>query len=238
MICKMVIILYLPYEMIMHIFGFVEDKIGLSMVCKLFDSLLLKMYTSKQLSNINDSYYLKYMDNIDEAFIQNNIKNIHNHNCLNLIMYNLYLYGKIYYNTRVVILYQNCMTNNISKPKYISKLSKSIPTFIGCFLNSYDMLDICIKNKSYGILKILLRKNNGMRSNFMYNILKFNDDDNKVVDLITCLVENDVITYECVLNKINLCIFQYFNNENKIKRWNNIFECINKHVDIKKLNLK
>lgn len=235
----MVSILYLPYEMIMHVFGFVEDKISLSMVCKLFDKLLLKMYTSKQLSNINDSYYLKHLDNIDNKFIQDNIKNIHNHNCLNLIMYKSYPSKKINYNTLVDILYQNCITNNISKPKYISKLSKIIPTFIGCSIKSFDIFNVCIQNKSYGILKILLIKNNGMQSGFGYNILKLNDNDNDVMDFIVGLVENDVMTYEIILDKIKFSIIQesyyYYiaqKHENFTKRWKNIVELINKHVKI------
>lgn len=229
----MVSILYLPYEMIMHVFGFVEDKISLSMVCKLFDKLLLKMYTSKQLSNINDSYYLKHIDN---KFLQDNIKNIHNHNCLNLIMYKLYPSNKINYDTFVEILYQNCITNNISKPKYISKLSKIIPTFIGCSIKSFDIFNACIQNKSYGILKILLIKNNGIQSSFGYNILKLSDNDNVVMDFIVSLVENDVMTYETVMAKIKVSIMQescYFptqKHENFIKRWKNIIESINKHV--------
>lgn len=231
-------IMYLPYEMIAHIFGLVEDKIGLSMVCKLFGKLLLKMHRYNQISNINDSYYLKHMDNLNDAFIVVNIYNIHNHNCLNLIMYKANLGLMEDNETQFCILYQNCVKNNISRPKYISKLSKE--TYFEVPISVSRILWVCITYKSYSILKILLEKNADIKDNFVKGLMFLHAINNDVVKDIDCLVKNDVITYETVCEQIEGLLMQEnlndiartVSNTYTLKRYNNIAISISKKMKI------
>jgi hypothetical protein len=89
----------LPNEIWTHMFGLVDDKTGLSMTCKLFDKLLLDMYRSRQISNINDSYFLKHQTDtyFTDGFVDLVVHKIHNHYCLNLIMTKAYPGSNIYF---------------------------------------------------------------------------------------------------------------------------------------------
>ena len=150
-------ILTLPHEIIMHVFGFVDDKTGLSMTCKLFDKLLLDMYRSGQISNINDSYFLKHQTDtyFTDGFVDLVVHKIHNHYCLNLIMTKSYSSS----NTYIRILKQVLKINQITKPKLMCKTVKCIDYFATSSILLCETLNEALNHDAYDTLKMIFCMN-------------------------------------------------------------------------------
>lgn len=145
----------LPYEMIMHIIGFVPDKVNVSMTCKLFCKLCNDLYDICDTIKFNDPYDInKFYNRKNILMNREDLKNIDNHNSLNCMFYKLYFKNGKYnrnmydddellndklqntedYMEQIAIrakfvyrlLYSCCNTNNILKPIYINKLTNDI----------------------------------------------------------------------------------------------------------------
>jgi hypothetical protein len=219
----------LPYEMITHIVNFVKDKIGLSMTCKLFDKLVLDIYKSGKLSNVNDSYYLKHLSNYQ------NIDEIYNHNCLNLVMYRLsnLQYSNLYF----PILARVLETKNISKPEYIATISKKIIGITN--IGMKHILHNTITYKSYDILKIIMSNSKPIEQGFLVFFLELyqnlNIEDTKKE--MTCMIENDVVSYKNIYHWLeDLIIIAktkhfYVSNKNIIMQCNELLEYIKNDVN-------
>jgi hypothetical protein len=112
------------------------------------------MFDTKQLSDINDPYFLmKYYNTNNLKQICEHIHKITNHNCLNFIAYTWQKPMVILFNP-MKLLKQNCIVNNVSRPRYICALVEQLNNY-----NQWPHLDILnelFNNKYYNMIKILL----------------------------------------------------------------------------------
>jgi hypothetical protein len=191
--------IYLPDEMMMHIFGFVEDKTELSMTCKLFDKLLLDMYKTGNLSNDNDSYYLKHYTKSNHVKYYNfPLSKIHNKNCLNFVMhYSLDKEYSIYFVSE--LLRQICKTKNNCRHDYIALLSCKITSFM-C-KSIMELFKDAINNKSFYLLKIVVSNSLNVKNGFARCFIemfenRINMDVDNIITTMRIIVSHDIITYK------------------------------------------
>lgn len=191
---------HLPNEIWTHIISFVEDKIGLSMTCKLFQQLLKNMYASKKVSNINDSYYLKKLNRCEYLFIIDIINKIHNHNCLNLIMSKIILSpecsDRIYI---FLILSKAYMINANYKPQYIQKLAENLGNCSDIPLTTCFSLMKAFPYNAYGILKIMMDSNVALKCHIGEILLRrhFGEKNiHMIIKDVEKLVVHKIITYD------------------------------------------
>jgi len=196
----------LPSEMWTHILSYVKDKIYVEMVCKTFQYLLKKMHMTKKLTieNINDPYILKVNT---EEFKINYIQKIHNHDCLNLLTYQVYCTNdyEILKQYIFIFLRQNCIKNNISRPDYIHKLINLLNVHYTEQKTIKNILIQTLKSKSYDILMLFLEYT---KARELYPLAMIECYENEMnIDVITkeidLLVERKVMTYMEIYHGLN-----------------------------------
>lgn len=201
-------LLTLPHETITHILYHITDKTLTNMTCKLFQKLLQNLYDTKKLSNINDSYFLnKHFDNMRHKDLDQVI-NIHNYNCLNLIAYKLFVSKNInVLNEHLMMLIkQNCKLNNVTRPKYMKKMYQDIQTYYWVVSKTdTEMLNTTLAHKSYDMLVLLLSVQN-IKKIYVSTIsarFKNEKDINVITYEIDYLVKNNVLDYTEVYVKLH-----------------------------------
>lgn len=158
-------VMELPNEMWNHIFGFVDDKTGLSMTCRFFDKLLLDMFRMNMITDINDSFYLKCHNDFSYKYISNIISSIYNHHSFNLIM------SKVIVNQQscdkrifmLVILNKAFVINSKCKPQYIQQISQILGDCSNLKHTMTTALMTCIYRNAYNILKIMTDNNHTIK---------------------------------------------------------------------------
>jgi len=208
---------YLPDETIMHVLGFVPDKMYVSIVCKKWVKLLDSLYKQQNKIDVNDPYHLKW-GNISAGWInqRNYIEQIKNHNCLNYICHQLQHFEseKVFMCSK--ILKQNCVINNVSKPKDIHFLMKHIYDFSGVF-------NAIIGNNSYDMM-LLFSFVHPIHSYWIKHA-SITTDINAIKQSIIKIVSLRIMTFENFYNEI------YKHPSFKLK--NEVLEYLEKHIDVK-----
>jgi hypothetical protein len=189
---------YLPIEILEHIFGFVEDKIGVSMVCKLWNRIMVDMHEKCCDITCNDSYCLKHHLNTSNIlysnceirnhklnhYVINKLEGITSHNSLNYILYlvnDRYITGNDYF----ALLKQFLMTNNISNTKTIKKLIT--------LSNIINIFDYPYVANSDAIINMILLTDKTKQSEYVHYLL-FNEPNNALQKLLS-LQNKHIMTY-------------------------------------------
>ena len=189
---------YLPDEMLEHIFGFVDDRMGVSMVCKLWSRIMVDIHKKCCDMTCNDSYCLKHhLNTLNVLYSNHEIKNhklnyyvinklegITSHNSLNYILHlvnDRYITGNDYF----ALLKQFLMTNNISNTKTIKKLITL--SYIG------NIFDYPYVTNSDAIINMILLTNKSEQSQYVHYLL-FNEPNNALQKLLN-LQNKHIMTY-------------------------------------------
>lgn len=202
---------YLPDEILGHIFGFVGDKINVSMVCKLWAKILKVMHDGCCDINYNDSYCLKHHLKSSNICIKNKssygkyllnhnlIKNILNHNSLNYIFHVIYnggfqFRGVVNINDYYELLKQFLITNNISNFRAIKRFITILEA------NMNNIFNYSYVTNSETIVNMLLVANKNLTMPYISHLL-FNDLDNALNTLLN-LQNKHIITYAEIYNNV------------------------------------
>ena len=187
----------LPYEMMAHIFVFVEDNIYVSMVCKTFRGILQKMYVSKQLSNVNDPYVLSKIHKEPEFILEDNIPKITNKKSLDYIatfICESYFQGDI----QILLLKQNCISNNLSTRQPIHQVIKFMAGHSFHYYKTInEILNIAFKFKRWSFLEILMSFNS-IRIKWIVSVHHRYDNENDIdiiIDEMDYLNDNKIMSY-------------------------------------------
>jgi hypothetical protein len=190
------------------------------------------MLDKKQLSDINDSYYLKtiHIDSLIKL-----IDKIYNPICLNYACYKhmQLLTAK----TLILLLKQMCITNNLLNPKYLYDISASIWVGAPSFRREdiIKVMKICLANKYYTMLTIIFCSNTEINKFFFASFMEFYmGDDSNMLNDIDEMVSKNVMSYTHMYmhftrqrSSYNICNMGY--------KWINLFEktCayLESHID-------
>jgi hypothetical protein len=179
------------------------------MTCKRFGVYLEQMFKGKQLSDLNDPYYLmKHFEN-NEYVCMNQLDSIYNHNSLNFLSYN----RKVIYECPLSALRQNCIVNNISRPSYLYKLFEIVMQRFPHEM-SY-ILDILFDNKFYDIIKILSNHEHFLHYwivSFIYKNKTFDEIKREII----ILIDLDIATPEKIYELINQTLYPHLEIKRQI----------------------
>jgi hypothetical protein len=155
---------YLPNEMLEHIFGFLSDKMGVSMVCKVWKKIIYEMHWIHHEINYNDSYCLKshynktnivtrYKDEMCmNPKIYDNIHHITNKNSINCIIHiaKMMPFDFMYKNEWAELLLQYLKINKTPNYKTIHNLIKRCDIYINhiftylFIINDHNMINMLL----------------------------------------------------------------------------------------------
>jgi hypothetical protein len=218
-------LLDLPHDIIPLILYHIPDKTPASMTCKLFRKMLLDMLDKKQLSDINDSYYISHLGITTFHFL---IEHIHNPNCLNAIIYKFINDRVGYRMPKYKLLKQNCKLNNISKPKYINFLVNEIEriNYYGD-KNIVDILDVAFINKSFDILMMIMISNKikAHWANSIYKRYKNETQIDIIIEEINMLIKNNIMSYAEMYNDM------YLMDKNKIFLYDDVMKYLEQFLN-------
>lgn len=205
-----------PYEILAIIMGFVDDNIRTSMTCHLFRDVLQKMYKSKQLMNVNDPYVLsrhhkKYGFRVYDI-IKKDMDKITNHKCLNFIGDILFANGEqgfVYeWGSIYILLFQNCITNNASRPTYFPKMLTQIKHHLYRLDTVYErIILVTLASKSFDVFVILMQDLGARQiwGTFIFRQRYLNESDiNVIIKEMDILMENKVMSANEILNFVRL----------------------------------
>jgi hypothetical protein len=206
-----------PYEILTTILLFVPDNIWTSMTCKTFRNILQNAYKSKELTSVNDPYVLsrhhkKYGFRLYEI-VQDDMRDIKNHKCLNFIGDTLFTNGEqgfIYeWQGILKLLFANCIYNNASRPQYFRQMFTQIEYHYGAKMHIVceHILLATLTHNSFDVFLILMRDKK-IQQIWGKIILKkryLNESDiNIIVKELDMLMENKVMDANEILKLVRI----------------------------------
>lgn len=227
----------LPYEMIDHIVFFVEDKIDVSMVCKMFNKITSDMYKHGRLNNYNDSYYLKHIYT-HSSCIKKIIHHIHNYNCLKFLVHKVLTTN--YFNNDeelLFILQRIFILNNNPDQSLIKSISQSLNNVVCYQISRIDVLMQVFIYDAYDILRMVMNYAPILKTYLGQTLLEYHVDEtdiNVVIETIENLTNRHIITFFDLYAQIRK-LDDRIADKYDIVLWDELYDYLEKHIDKKKL---
>lgn len=207
---------YLPYEMLEYIFRFVDDKMGVSMVCKVWKKIIYEMHWTHHEIDYNDSYCLKSHytktniitrykeDKFMNPKIYNNIRHITNKNSINYIIHiaKKMPFDFMYKNEWAELLLQYLKINKAPNYKTIHNLIARCDVYIN---NIFTYLFII---NDPNMINMLLLLHHPLKKIYIHHLLS---NDEEAFNKIKNLEDQQIIS------KIELYEYAYTSNTSPIK---------------------